>query len=196
MAGERTFTEGEAYALVADAVERETAAAKTEAEELRNQNVTLGNEKDALELRIKAAEDKAADAEKALEDYKTEVETQKASEAKRSERLGKVAEVAPTLVTQPDDGDDEKVTERCDRIVAMDDESFQEYLDSITAVAPQKASDDGTDGKAKPAPTGTPLPRESAAFKGKQPTGTEAKGSVKGLLDARRGLRSAPAKSA
>lgn len=190
MAGERTFTEGEAYALVADAVERETAAAKTEAEELRNQNVTLGNEKDALELRATAAEDKVAEAEKALEDYKTDVETQKAAEAKRDERLTKVAEVAPTLV----EGDDEKIVERCDRIVAMDDESFQEYLDSLTAVAPQKANDDGKGGDGKTpvtTPSGTPLPRESAAFKGAQPTGDAAKASVKGVFSAGRALRTA-----
>lgn len=191
MAGDRTFTEGEAYALVADAVERETAAAKTEADELRTQVTSLGNEKDALELRVTAAEDKAADAEKALEDYKTEVDTQKAAEAKRDERLGKVAEVAPTLV----EGDDEKVTERCDRIVAMDDESFQEYLDSLAAVAPQKANENGSEGKTKVTPT-TPLPRESAAFKGTQPTGDKAKGSVSGLFDARRGMAAAKAKSA
>ena len=189
---DRTFTEGEAYALVADAVERETAAAKTEAEELRTQVTALGNEKDALELRVTAAEEKATTAEQALEDYKAEVETQKAAEAKRSERLEKVAEIAPALV----EGDDEKVAERCDRIVAMDDESFQEYLDSLTAVAPQKANDDGKGGATKVAPTSTPLPRESAAFKGTQPTGDKAKGSVKGLMDARRGLRTATSKSA
>jgi hypothetical protein len=188
MAGERTFTEGEAYALVADAVERETAAAKTEAEELRNQVTSLGNEKDALELRATAAEEKVAEAEKALEDYKTDVETQKAAEAKRDERLTKVAEVAPTLV----EGDDEKVAERCNRIVAMDDESFQEYLDSLTAVAPQKANDDGKGGSTTTPPaTATPLPRESAAFKGSQPTGDAGKASVKGVFGARRALHSA-----
>jgi len=185
MAGDRTFTEGEAYALVADAVERETAAAKAEAEEIKAQNVALGNEKDALELRVTAAEEKAEAAEKALEDYKAEVETQKAAEAKRSERLGKVAEIAPALV----EGDDEKVTERADRIVAMDDESFQEYLDSLTAVAPQKANDDGKGGATATPPT--TLPRESAAFKGAPPSGAAPQGSVKGLFSARRATQQA-----
>lgn len=193
MAGERTFTEGEAYALVADAVERETASAKAEVSELQQQVVTLGNEKDALELRVTAAEEAKETADKALDDYKAEVETQKAMEAKRDERLAKVAEVAPTLV----EGDDDKVKERCDRIVAMADEAFQEYLDGITAVAPQKAAaDDGKgDGKGggKPAET---LPRQSAAFKGGSPTGDAGKASVKSLFGARRAAQSAPSKTA
>lgn len=186
MAGERTFTEGEAYALVADAVERETASAKAEADQLRDQVTTLGNEKDALELRVKAAEDAKAEAEQALSDYKTEVETEKAMEAKRAERLAKVAEIAPDLV----EGEDAKVVERCDRIVAMADEVFDEYVDSLAAVAPQKAKDDGKGGKtdATVTPTdkdGKPLPRESAAFKGSRPQDAK-KGSVTGLFDARR----------
>lgn len=185
MAGERTFTEGEAYALVADAVERETASAKAEADGLRDQVTTLGNEKDALELRVKAAEDAKAEAEQALNDYKTEVETEKAMEAKRSERLTKVAEIAPSLV----EGDDAKVIERCDRIVAMADEVFDEYVDSLAAVAPEKASDDGKGGKTDATDKdGKPLPRESAAFKGAKPETKRA--SVTGLFDARRKAQS------
>lgn len=189
MAGERTFTEGEAYALVADAVERETASAKAEADGLRDQVTTLGNEKDVLEQRVKAAEDAKAEAEQALEDFKTGVETEKAMEAKRSERLAKVAEIAPSLV----EGDDAKVTERCDRIVAMADEVFDEYVDSLAAVAPEKASDEGKGGKVDPTTTATdkdgkPIPRESAAFKGAKPENKKA--SVTGLFDARRKAQS------
>lgn len=187
MAGERTFTEGEAYALVADAVERETAAAKAEADTIREERDKLATENDVLTQRVTAAEEKAADAEKALEDYKAEVETEKAMEAKRGERLAKVAEIAPDLV----DGDDEKVVKRCDRIVAMADEDFQEYIDSLSAVAPEKANDDGKGGKTVVDKTvtatdkdGKPLPRESAAFKGSRPE--NKKGSVADLHAARR----------
>lgn len=186
MAGERTFTEGEAYALVADAVERETAAAKTQVADLEAQIVSLGNEKDALELRATAAEEKAANAEKALADYKAEVETQKAMEAKRDERLGKVAEVAPKL---------EVTEERATRIVAMEDELFDEYVESLRQVASEGGkSDDGKPEGVKR--EGTPLPRESAAFKGGK-TGEAGRPtpSVKGVFGARaRAL--APVKSA
>lgn len=189
MAGERTFTEGEAYALVADAVERETASAKAEADGLRDQVTTLGNEKDVLEQRVKAAEDAKAEAEQALEDFKTGVETEKAMEAKRSERLAKVAEIAPDLV----EGDDAKVIERCDRIVAMADELFDSYVADLEAVAPQKAADDGKGGKVDGTTTATdkdgkPIPRESAAFKGAKPENKKA--SVTGLFDARRKAQS------
>lgn len=182
MAGERTFTEGEAYALVADGIERETAAANTTIAEHEATIVTLGNEKDALEVRATAAEEKAATAEQALEDYKAEQETQKAAEGKRAERVAKVAEVAPKL---------EITDERSDRIVAMADEAFDQYVADLKAVAPAAAPE----GEPKNDPT-TGVPRQSAAFKGTQPSGGDgAKASVKGIFAARNAARHAPAKA-
>lgn len=193
MAGERTFTEGEAYALVEDGVKRETAALTETVGKLEAQVVTLGNEKDALELRATAAEEKAANAEKALDDYKAEVEAQKAAEAKRTERLEKVAEVAPSLVT-----DDDKGQERADRIVAMADDAFDEYVDGLRQIA-AAAGDKTDDDKGKGKGADGALPRESAAFKGgktgEKPNGSESTASVKGLFGARRAL-STTAKSA
>lgn len=189
MAGERTFTEGEAYALVADGIERETAAAKVQIDELTAQNVTLGNEKDVLTQRVTAAEEGKAAAEQAFEDYKAEQERIQASEAKRSERIAKVAEVAPALVADIDT--DEEAQKRGDRIVAMSDEQFDEYVADLTAAKPQTASDDGKGGKTTPSadPTKGELPRESAAFKGGKPTSETDKPSVLGVIGARRAIR-------
>jgi len=125
---DRTFTEGEAYALVADAVERETAAAKAETAKAQEQVTSISNEKDALELRATAAEEAKATADKELADFKESVETQKAQEAKRTERVAKLAEVAPALKVEG---------ERETRIVAMADETFGEYLESLPARWPQ-----------------------------------------------------------
>jgi len=179
MAGERTFTEGEAYALVADAVERETAEAKTQVAELEAQVTTLGNEKDALEVRVTAAEDKATAAEKALEDYKAEQEREKAAEVTRTERLAKLAEVAPKLAENISE-------ERSNRLVAMADDEFDDHLAQLREIA----GDKGDGGKAgdppKPDATTGALPRESAAFKGGKTGGDDKKPSVAGLFGARR----------
>lgn len=210
MAGDRTFTEGEAYALVADAVERETAAAKAEAATALEQVTTLSNEKDALELRATAAEEAKAAAEKALVDFKESIETEKAQEAKRSERVAALEEVAPSLKLEG---------ERADRIVAMADEAFADYVASLREVAaagPHKFggsadkcsvcdkpasghkdfdADDDKNGNDLPGKQKAGIPRESAAFKGGQPgAGSSTKTPVKGLFDARRAAM-APART-
>lgn len=170
---QRTFTEGEAYALVADAVARETAAANTEVEALKAANATLLTERDAMEVRATAAETAKAEAETALVNYKAEVETQKANEAKRTTRLAELAKVAPKLeVTQ----------ERSDRIVAMEDPAFVDYLETLRQVA-------GVTGEAGDKDKGS-LPRESAAFSGGSGTGAgdTPTASVKNLFGAARAL--------
>lgn len=167
---ERTFTEGEAYALVGDAVERETAAVKAELVTVKEQVTSISNEKDALELRATAAEEAKTKAEQELTDFKAQIETEKANEAKREQRVAKLTEVAPTLKVEG---------ERLDRIVAMDDESFSHYVDSLKEVAvaaPEGKKDEE-------------LPRESAAFKGKEPGAGSSTTSVKGLFGARAGLK-------
>lgn len=200
---DRTFTEGEAYALVADAVERETASAKATATEAQNQVTTLSNEKDALELRVTAAEEAKAASDKELVDFKASIETQKAQEAKRSERVAKLAEVAPQLKIEG---------ERADRIVAMEDDAFTDYVSSLREVAamgphPFKKADDGKCSmckgdeaaamhKAAPqnAAAEGELPRQSAAFAGSTPGAGSSTTStpVKGLFAARAAAMSRP----
>lgn len=192
---DRTFTEGEAYALVADAIARETAAVEARATAAEEQVTTLSNEKDALELRVTAAETAKKAAETELVEFKTGIETQKAQEAKRTERVAAVAAVAPDLKVEG---------ERADRIVAMEDAVFADYVSSLREVAamgphPFKKGDDGkcaTCDMAEAAPmhkiaaqkaaTEGDLPRQSAAFSGSMPgAGSSTKTPVKGLFAAR-----------
>ncbi len=200
---DRTFTEGEAYALVADAVERETASAKAEAASALEQVTTVSNEKDALLLRATAAEEAKAAAEKELEDFKASIETQKAQEAKRSERVAKLAEVAPQLKIEG---------ERADRIVAMEDEVFTDYVSSLREVAamgphPFKKGDDGKCAMCKgedsapmhkmapqKAAAEGDLPRQSAAFSGSTPGAgsSTTDNPVKGLFAARAAANARP----
>lgn len=177
MADGRTFTEGEAYALVEDAVTRETAAAKSQITELESGKTTLQNRIDVLETE-KAAEVQRADAaEKALADYKGEIEQEKAREARRAERVKQVAEASPLL---------EITDERSDRIVAMTEEVFEGYLADLREVA-SKAPKGDKDDKGKPKGK-SDIPRESAAFHGSSDTDTEPQKPVTTLIGARRNL--------
>lgn len=190
MAVERTFTEGEAYALVADNVARETAAANERVTTLQAENTGLQNRIDVMETE-KAAEVERADlAEKAFTDFKTNLEVEKAREEKLADRTVKVAEVAPLL---------EMTEERSARIVAMDDQIFESYLNDLREVAAKKKDekkDDTKDGVDPEEPDADDMPkkkgavpRQSAAFGGTSTTSTKA--SVKGLIGAGRALVSA-----
>ena len=190
MAGERTFTEGEAYALVADAVERETAAANTRIAELEAQVTTLGNEKDATEVRATAAEEKAEQSDQALTDYKAEVDNERQQAAALTERVAKLAEVAPKLV---ENIDEEAGAERRARILAMDDASFDEYLGDLRQLAGATAGGDTSTATTDPT-TGKPVPRESAAFQGGTGGGDASKKPSVGGMFAARKAASAPAK--
>lgn len=185
----RTFTEGEAYALVADGVTRETAARDTRISELESENTALKNAKDVLETE-KAAETQRADqAAQALIDHKDGIEAEKARELLRTSRLATVAEATPWL---------EMTDERANRIVAMDEEVFTSYVSDLREIAakapkpdPDAAADakGGDDKDADDKKKKGGVPRESAAFGGATDTNTKPVGSVKGLLGASRALR-------
>lgn len=171
---DRTFTEGEAYALVNDGVQRETAALTATVAEKDARITELSNTNDILTAEKAAAVTAQQGAVQELADYKTQVETDKAREASRVTRLAEVAAASPALdVTE--DTEDGKA--RIARILAMADDVFAGYLTDLRAVSPQKAA---------VAKTAAPAPRQSAAFAA-APDGSEAP-SVKGLLGARRGL--------
>lgn len=157
---ERTFTEKEAYALVADNVQRETADAKATIESLQSEKASLQTQVDTLEAAKAAETARAEAAEKALEDYKEGQEREKAQEARKGERTAKVREVAKHLK------DDFFTPERAARWAAMDDEAFTAYCEEIAAVAPA----------GPPVPEKTTPPREVAM------TGTPVAGSEKGSL--------------
>lgn len=192
---DRTFTEGEHYALVDDAVKRETASATTRISELDKENIELKNANDVLVTEKAAETTRADEAAQALIDFKGNVEQEKAREARRTDRVAEVTKAAPSLeITQ----------ERSDRIVAMSDELFTSYLSDLREVAAKKpkldkdgkpipdAADDGDadDKKSK----GKPIPRESAAFGGSDSdngNNNSDTGTVKSLIGASRALRSA-----
>jgi hypothetical protein len=190
---DRTFTEGEHYALVDDAVKRETAAATTRVTELEAELTAVKNANDVL-VTEKAAETQRADqAAQALVEFQEQIEQEKAREARRTERLAQLAEAAPLL---------EINDERSDRIVAMSDEVFASYvadLREVAAKAPMKddskkdgiAEPDADDEDAKKKKAKGKMPRQSAAFGGSDDTTTTSVGTVKGLIGASRALRSA-----
>jgi rubrerythrin len=201
---DRTFTEGEAYALVDDGVKRETAARDTRISELEGENTALKNTNDVLTTE-KAAETQRADqAAQALIDYKDGIEQEKARAQLRTERVAAVTDATPLL----------KMTdERADRIVAMDDETFTSYVKDLREIAESAAagakcpkcgaavfdakatkcpkcgaamSDNDGDEKQKANASGD-LPRQSAAFG--STTETQPLGTVKGVIGASRALR-------
>lgn len=193
---DRTFTEGEAYALVDDAVKRETAAAAIRISELE---ATLKTANDVL-VAEKAAETKRADqAAQALIDFKDGIEQETARVALRTERVAAVGEATDLL---------EMTDERADRITAMDEAAFASYVSDLREVAakapkedpkndPDAAADakggddkdeDDPKTKAEEAKGKGKMPRESAAFGGST-TKTKPTGTVIGVIGAARSLR-------
>ena len=194
---DRTFTEGEAYALVADAVQRETAAAATRISELE---ATLKSANDVL-VAEKAAETQRADqAAQALIDFKDGIEQEKARVALRTERVAAVADATDLL---------EMTDERAERITDMEEAAFASYvsdLREIAAKAPKEDPKNDPDAKAdakggddkdeddpkvkadEKAKAKGKIPRESAAFSGTTST-AKSTGTVIGVIGASRALR-------
>lgn len=158
----RTFTEQEAYALVADNVQRETAAAAAKVD-------TLTSEKAALETKLELSEAAVA-TEKARADGAIEwheavmaqIDTEKAHAARKDTRVAKVRETAKHLK------DDFFTAERAQRWSAMDDAAFESYIHELAELATGVA----------PATAGAP-PRETA-MQGQPVAGAPKGGSLLG----------------
>lgn len=145
MADEKTFSESEHLAILADRVHTETATLTAERDQLVTTVSELENKLDVETAAKTAAEARAVEAEKALADFKAEVETEREQAAKKDERVAKVREVASHL------GDDFFENEgRLTRIVAMSDEIFEGYLADLSEAS-----------KTAPKST-TTVPRETA----------------------------------
>lgn len=175
--GGRTFTEGEAYALVNDNVQRATEELAREKASLQDQLTAVQTERDAALAAQRAAEEAKVQVESDFQAFKDAQEAQKAAEAKRESRLAALKDAAPNL---------EISDERAERIVAMSDESFDEMVASVRETAAATKGDTGT----PPAPSGE-LPRQSAALKGSGVGDSDASkgGTVLAFLGAARGLR-------
>jgi hypothetical protein len=87
---DRTYTEAEHLALMADAVKRETASV-TEVKESAETKVTeLTKRVDVLEAEKASLETAKAETQKAFDDYKAEVERAREVEAAKQDRVEKV----------------------------------------------------------------------------------------------------------
>lgn len=174
----RTFTEGEAYALVNDNVARETAALNDKITGLESEKSELQTKIDVLETEKAQEKTRADEAVQELTDYKASVEAEKAAEARLVERKAQVAEANPLLDLESEEAGKARLT----RIAAMSDEDFTAYLADMREVASKstaKADD------AKPTEGAGGPPRATAAFStdsGEKPTGT-----VMALFGARHG---------
>jgi chromosome segregation ATPase len=146
MADEKTFSESEHIAILADRVSKETADLTAERDQLQAAKTELENKLDVAESAKTAAEQKAETAEKALADYKAEVEEQREAAARKDDRIKQIRESAEHL-------DDAFFADeaRVNRIVAMKDEDFEGYLADIKATAAKA-----------PATTKAEAPRETA----------------------------------
>lgn len=160
----RTFTEQEAYALVADNVQRETAARQATID-------TLTSEKAALEQKLELAEATAATekarADGAIEWHEAvlaEQATEKAQLARKDERVAKVKEAAPHLK------EDFFTTERAERWARQDDDAFELYVKELAELA-----------TGVPA-TSTEAPPRETAMQGKSVAGAPSGGSLLGTL--------------
>lgn len=123
---ERTFTEAELTAIVADRVARETANITTEVEKLRSENTELANKLDAEISAKTAAEQSKAAAEAEFEAFKKDTEEREQAAARKDERLKVVREAASHLSE-----DFFKDEDRVKRIVAMKDDEFTGYVDDL-----------------------------------------------------------------
>lgn len=163
---DRTFTEAELTAIVADRVQRETASITAEIEKLRTENTELGNKLDA-EISARTAAENTAEKHKAeFAEFKAAQETEKAALARKDDRIKAIREAAAHL----DDkffADDKRVT----RIVAMDEDAFTGYLDDlkVTAGGATKKTDSG-------------LPRETAMQGDPLGGGGESGGAARSFL--------------
>ncbi len=134
----RTFTEGEAYALVADNVQRETAALTSTLEGRDREVADLQAKLDVAEAATSAATTARETAEKALADYKADQEAEREQASRRESRVAKVREVAGHLK------DEFFTDERAVRWAAMDDGAFESYCAELAELAPSTTETTGT----------------------------------------------------
>lgn len=160
---DRTYTEVEHLALMADAVTRETASLASAKESAETQISDLSARVDVLEAEKAALETKVGEAEKAFEDYKTELERMAQIETAKQERVDAVKAANDSLA------DTYFTDERIQRWAEMTEVAFASFIEDITAVA--------ATGPAK----------ETAAFSGGESPTEATKVTVGSIFAARRG---------
>lgn len=124
---ERTYTEAEHFALLTDAVSRETANATAEA---ASKITELESKVDVLEAEKAEAVTKAEKAEQDLIDFKAELELAAEIEGRKEARVAAVREISLTELP-----DTYFTDERVSRWAEMADEQFNSLLDDMAASA-------------------------------------------------------------
>lgn len=126
----KTYTEDEHVAILADRVTRETASLTAERDQLKTEKADLESKLD-VETSAKAAAEQAKEtAERELAEFKAQIEQEREAASRKDERLAKVREVAKHLK-------DEFFTDeaRVARITAMQDDVFEGYVADLAATA-------------------------------------------------------------
>lgn len=144
--GVRTFTEAEHFALLTDAVQRETADLKSEKEALSTEKADLQQRIDVLEAEKAALTSERDTIKSEFEAFKAELAEKAEIEARTEDRLTKVKAAAEHLP------DDYFTPERAARWAEMSDEVFETAVADLAATKPA-------------AGTGSVTP-ETAAFNG------------------------------
>lgn len=123
----RVLTEDEAYAIVADRVQRETADRDSKIATLESEKSALANEVDLKVAALTAETARADAAEKALADYKAEIEAEKAAAERTEARVATVREIKGLK-------DDFITPERASRWAQMDDDTFSGYCRELAEI--------------------------------------------------------------
>ena len=174
---DKTYTQAEHDAIVAAAVERETASLQDKIAELEAKNDEQASRLEVVEAEKAAAETKATKAETDLAEYRDEVESEKAAKARRDSREQAMREVAKAL------GDDWFTDERKDRWARMSDEDFDAQKAEIAEIA----SKVGDGGNGSPSPK--PLPKETAMEGTRQEESAQGSHKAATVLGLRRGRK-------
>jgi chromosome segregation ATPase len=164
----RVFSEDEHMAILADRVTQETASLNTQVTDLSTENSELASKLDAAEVAKAAAEKAAADVQAAFDEFKANLDAEKASEARKTERLA-----ALEGLTLPEGFLKDEA--RVNRIAKMEDEAYNEWLadikESAAAVTPTKV--DGLPAETAMAGTQVTAPTVTDNAKGTAPAATK-----------------------
>lgn len=126
---DRTYTEAEHFALMTDAVKRETASLTEIKESAETRVAELAKQVDVLEAEKASLETAKAETQKAFDDYKAEVERAREVEAAKKDRLEKVKAANAGLP------DSYFTDERIQRWAEMTEVAFTAFVDDITPLA-------------------------------------------------------------
>ena len=126
---DRTYTEAEHLALMADAVKRETASLSEAKETAETQISTLSARVDVLEAEKAAAETKVSQVQADFDAFKAEVERAREVETAKQDRLSRVKAANEQLP------DSYFTDERIQRWAEMTEEAFASLIDDLTAAA-------------------------------------------------------------